>query len=233
MLKNEKLVRYIVSNFVIIFVVGGIFTATLIGIPLTGVSAKNSPISKGGSKIAMSLMINVYGGTEYIQPMLDIFSQSDVAVTFFIGGLWAEKNENLLKEMYIAGHEIGSHGYLHKNHSKLTRQGNYQEIDITHKLIKSILNIDMDLFAPPSGDYSDTTLEVAAELGYKTIMWTKDTIDWRDKDSKKILERATGGMSGGNLILMHPTEKTVEALPEIISVVKKAGLSLDKVSSVL
>lgn len=233
MIKKEKLLRYIISNLVIVLVVGGIFTATLLSIPSSSVVAGDGPIRKGSSTDSISLMINVYWGTEHIRPMLNILNDKNVKATFFIGGSWAEDNEELLKEIYLEGHEIGSHGYFHKAHSKLSREGNYQEINVTHKLIKGILNFDMNLFAPPSGDYSDTTVEVAKELGYKTILWTKDTIDWRDQDAGLIKDRATSDLSGGNLILMHPTQKTKEALPLIIDGIKEKGYLLKTVSEVL
>lgn len=233
MIKKEKLLRYVVSNFVIVLVVGGIFVTTLLFIPSSDVSAADDAIRKGSSTDSVSLMINVYWGTEYIQPMLDTMRGSGVKATFFVGGSWAEDNEEVLKSIYIEGHEIGSHGYLHKSHSKLSRAGNYSEIDVTHKLVKGILGIDMNLFAPPSGDYSAVTVEVAKELGYKTILWTEDTIDWRDQDKDKIYKRATEDIKGGNLILMHPTAKTAEALPDIISKIKSEGYSLRTVSEVL
>lgn len=74
----------------------------------------------------------------------------------------------------------------------------------------------MNLFAPPSGSFNNATLQAANELGYKTIMWTKDTIDWRDKDTDLITKRATVNVQGGDFILMHPTYNTSLALEQIL-----------------
>ena len=43
----------------------------------------------------VSLMINVYWGDEYLQPMLDVLKENDVKTTFFIGGTWAVLNEDM------------------------------------------------------------------------------------------------------------------------------------------
>ena len=161
-------------------------------------------------------MINVYWGTEYIDSMLETLKEHDVKATFFIGGSWAAKNEDVLVKIAEAGHEIGSHGYYHKDHAKLDFDGNYNEIYVTHKLIKQILGGDMDLFAPPSGSFSKTTLKVASQLKYRTIMWSKDTIDWRDKDTQLIVKRATSNVKNGELVLMHPTKNTADALGTIL-----------------
>ena len=91
----------------------------------------------------------------------------------------------------------------------------------------------MTLFAPPSGAYDKTTVSCASSLGYKTIMWTRDTVDWRDKDAELIYSRAIKNAKGGDLILMHPTEKTLEALPKIITWFKDNGFNLTTVSNTI
>jgi peptidoglycan/xylan/chitin deacetylase (PgdA/CDA1 family) len=96
-----------------------------------------------------------------------------------------------------------------------------------------VLGIDMKLFAPPSGSFGKTTLKQAEALGYTTIMWSKDTIDWRDHDTEKIYNRATKNLEGGDLILMHPTKNTVEALDRIIKYALEHNLQVSKVSETL
>ena len=91
----------------------------------------------------------------------------------------------------------------------------------------------MNLFAPPSGAFNKTTLQVANDLGYKTIMWSKDTIDWRDKDADLVYTRATKNVVGGDLILMHPTEHTAKALPNILEYYKNNNLVATTVSNTI
>ena len=91
----------------------------------------------------------------------------------------------------------------------------------------------MPLCAPPSGSYSDTTLSLAESMGYSVIMWTKDTIDWRDKDYELIAKRAVSDIQSGDLVLMHPTEQTVKALPYILREYKRKNLVTMTVSEIL
>ena len=91
----------------------------------------------------------------------------------------------------------------------------------------------MNLFAPPSGDFNKTTLQVASDLNYKTIMWSKDTIDWRDKDEDLVFTRATKNVGGGELVLMHPTAHTLKALPKILNYFFNNGLQVSTVSNTL
>jgi peptidoglycan/xylan/chitin deacetylase (PgdA/CDA1 family) len=99
--------------------------------------------------------------------------------------------------------------------------------------VKNIIGVEMELFAPPSGAYSSNTTKAAGFLGYKTIMWSKDTIDWRDQDAGVIYNRATTNMCGGDLILMHPTKGTAGALEKIILYAKKHNFCLTTVSKTL
>ena len=86
------------------------------------------------SKNNVSLMINVYGGTESIESILDVLYKHDVKATFFVGGCWVAKNEETFLKIVSSGHEIGNHAYFHKDHQKLDYDGNYNEIAVTHNL---------------------------------------------------------------------------------------------------
>ena len=187
--------------------------------------------SRSGKNV--SLMINVYWGTEFVEQMLEVLKNKGVVTTFFIGGSWAAENEELVKKISESGHEIANHGYNHKNHDNLSQDANKSEISACHAIVKSLLGIEMNLFAPPSGAYSDATISAATSLGYKTIMWTRDTIDWRDHNTSLIYQRAISGIKGGDLILMHPTANTLAALPQIIDTILAKGLTVNTVSNTL
>ncbi len=221
-----------ITNLILLVIVVGMFFLAFTG-NIKSVFKTNSleAIYRGNTKNNnVSLMINVYWGTEYIEPILEVLEQENVKVTFFVGGTWVSSNTQLLKNIYSKGHEIANHGYYHKDHKLLSNERNQEEIYITHKLVKELIGVDMNLFAPPSGSYNQATLQIASNLGYQTIMWSKDTIDWRDKDSEICYSRAIKNAKNGDLILMHPTEHTLKALPNIIKYYKENGFNLTTVS---
>lgn len=193
-----------------------------------------NPIYKGDeSKSAIAFECNVVWGTEYVPQMLDIFRDKDVNITFFIGGQWAEDNPELLKRIVEEGHELGNHGYAHKHHSELSLEENQKEILRTEEIIKKITGVKTVLFAPPYGEFNKTTLQAADSLGYKTIMWSIDTIDWRREGTDIILKRVLKNPHNGAFVLMHPTEYTVEALPTLIDELRKRGYEVGKVSDLI
>ena len=185
------------------------------------------------SKANVCFMINVYQGEEEVKNILDILDVYKVKTTFFIGGCWAINNVDLVKEIYTRGHELGNHGFYHKNQDSLDFDENVQEIRMCHEVVSKNLGIEMNLFAPPSGAYNITTVDASTSLNYSTIMWTRDTIDWRDQDSDLIYRRAIKDMANGDLVLMHPTKKTVEALTNILSTTINNGFNPTTVSDCL
>lgn len=230
--RNKQKINIILTNFVIMLVVVLVGVVAFIS-PVINVSYLKSDeaIYQGSSENKyVSLMINVYWGTKYVQPMLDILKNNNVKVTFFVGGSWVAQNNTIFEAIYASGNEIGNHGYHHKDHSKISKAMNIEEINNNHILVKSLSGTEMTLFAPPSGSYNKVTLESAKSLGYKTIMWSKDTIDWRDKNTELIYSRATKNIVNGDLILMHPTKNTLEALDRIIKSIKTQGFELVTVS---
>lgn len=179
----------------------------------------------------VSFMFNVYQGNQQVKDILDILDIYKVKSTFFIGGCWAANNIDIVKEIYSRGHEVANHGFYHKDQDNLDFDTNKQEIAMCHQLISKNLGIEMTLFAPPSGAYNVTTVDAATALNYKTIMWTHDTIDWRDQDADLIYKRATKDLDNGDLILMHPTECTVKALTNILAYAVNNGYNPTTVSN--
>lgn len=177
---------------------------------------------------------NIDWGNEHIPKMLDIFEENDIEITYFVTGKWAEKNSDLLKTIYENNHEIGNHGYSHIDYDKLNYEMNKSEILKADNIIKEILDIELKYFAPPSGAYNDNTLKASKDLGYQLIMWSIDTIDWRNDSTKDIIvKRIKDKLHNSAIVLMHPTEETVKALPEIINYLFENNYKIGKISDVI
>ena len=229
---ERKVFTHVVSNVVLIVLVVAVASIGFFGATANVFNGNdNAPIYRGTGDKQVSLMINVYWGTEYLDDMLAIFDKYGVSTTFFVGGSWVAQYPEMLQKIYSCGHEIGNHGYNHKNHGSLSYDANVKEITTCGKLVFEYIGVNMTLFAPPSGDFSNDTLAAARDNGYKTIMWSRDTIDWRDKDKDTVYTRATKNTSSGELILMHPTKHTRDALEEIVKYYLNNGFSIVPVST--
>lgn len=183
---------------------------------------------------AMALTINVDWGEEYIPGILNILDEYQAKATFFVTGRWAAKNPDLLKKIAARGHLIGNHEYYHSHPDQLTVAKNKEELLKTEKKIFEITGQKTTFYAPPYGERGRNGLAAADELGYKTVLWTLDTIDWRqDSTPQVIVERILDPKSRngkkpdkcGAIILMHPKEYSVVALPQILRALQNDGFS--------
>ncbi len=217
--------KFFVATNIFLLSVAAVFAAVCF-VPSGAITANGAlPYTHGNRKSdKISLMFNVYEGAEIVEGILSVLEKYGARATFFVGGCFIDDHAELLEKIARGGNEIANHGYFHRDHSSLGEEGNYDEIVNTHKVIKALSGKDMNLFAPPSGAYGQQTLKAAQNAGYSVILWSKDTIDWRDNNVKTIVRRATDGARGGDLVLMHPKAHTLQALPEILDYYKNAGL---------
>lgn len=180
------------------------------------------PIYQGSEEHPkVSLTFNVFWGEEYIEDLLKILKDNDVKATFYLGGTWVEKFPDLAKKIGGQNHEIASHGYSHPHVDNLSVEENLEEIQKAEEIIYEATSKKPVLYAPPYGERGENVLKAAEEAGYKTILWSLDTIDWQLPSKEAILKRVTDKVKNGSIILMHPTAPTVEALPLMINELKK------------
>ncbi|SDC87841.1 probable sporulation protein, polysaccharide deacetylase family [Paenibacillus sp. UNCCL117] len=192
------------------------------------------PVYKGNpNKPLVALMINVAWGDEYLPKMLATLEKEGVRATFFLDGMWLSKHVDTARQIAEKGHELGNHAYSHKNMSTLSRAQNETEIVKTEKLLKEQVGVSGGLFAPPSGDYNQTTVDAAHSLGLKTILWTLDTVDWKKPPADSIVRKVSARVEPGAMILMHPTASSSEALSGMIRSIRAKGLQLGTVSDIL
>ena len=192
------------------------------------------PVYKGNPKKPMTaFMINVAWGDEYLPSILDTLKKENVKATFFFDGTWLSKNIPMARTIMEQGHEMSNHAYSHKNMSKLSRAQAEAEIRKTEELLRRELGVDNKLFAPPSGDFNQTTVEIAHSMKLRTILWTLDTVDWKNPEPNSVVRKIETRVEPGSLILMHPTSSSSKAMPGMIRAIRSKGLKLGTVSEVI
>lgn len=193
-----------------------------------------TPIYHGDEQTAkVAFACNVFWGEEFLPSMLQTMAANNVKITFFIGGTWAAQHPDMLRQISAQGHELGNHSYNHPHPNALSKQQNQEQIQRTADLIYEITGVRTCLYAPPYGEFNHTVLAAAHELGYQTILWSADTIDWQRPPADVIVARVLKKLTNGTIILMHPTAPTAQALPALIRAVQSRGYTITTVSDVL
>lgn len=141
-----------------------------------------------------------------------------------------------VKAIAAAGHDLGNHGQNHKQMSTLSADECKTELLGPHEYIRGLAGMEMSLFRPPYGDYNDTVINTAEELGYYAIQWDVDSLDWKDYGIESIIRTVTENknLGNGSIILMHNGAKyTADALDAVITILKEKGYEIVPVSKLI
>ncbi len=180
-----------------------------------------------------ALCFNVDWGENYIPDILSVLEKNEAKATFFLTGRWTEKYPEIALMIRHADMEIGNHGLKHLHPGNMNYEENCADIDAAEKIIEETLHVRTDLFAPAAGEIDDNIIHAAEDKGYNLILWSVDTIDWQKPSPEIIVDRVAKKTEDGSIILMHPTENTLAALPEILAVLKDKNLSPVTVSEII
>lgn len=233
--------KFLIVSRKMLGVIGGVLAVLIIALLVFAFSNNSKEVYKEDifykgtrDEKIIAFVCNIDWGNEYIEPMLELFKNKDIHISFFPTGRWAENNPDLVKLISIEGHEIGNHGYSHRDYSKLSYQENIEEISRSQDILEEITGQTPKLFGPPSGAYNENTLKAAKDLNNKFILWSIDTIDWREDATPELIsKRVTEKAESSGIVLMHPTENTLKALPEIINYLFQNGYKIGTISDVI
>ena len=135
--------------------------------------------------------------------ILDILDEYGIKATFFVIGKNCEEHPEILERIANNGHEIGNHTYSHPHLTGLNRSRLSQELRKTEEIVFNITGTKTNLFRPPEGVYSELIAQTCDSLGYRAILWSVDTTDWRSPDADKIVGTVLDNASPGVIILCH------------------------------
>lgn len=174
----------------------------------------------------VSISFDCAWGVEHTDDILKALKVSDVHATWFMVEFWTEKYPEYVKKIDEGGHEIGTHSSTHSYMSKQNSEEIKLELATSSEAIKNITGKEVSLFRPPYGDYDDELIRTASELGYYTIQWDTDSLDWKDLSAPDLAMRVINNVKNGSIILMHNNGlHTAEAVPIILETLKNRGYS--------
>jgi len=175
----------------------------------------------------VSLMINVAWGEEYLENILKVLQKHNINATFFLVGKWAESNPDWVKEIYLKGHELANHGYNDAEvMTELSPKNILNSLQKTNEIIETITGKKPKYFTPHKGEFNNLTLEIVSRESMRTVLWSLDTVDWKQPELEAMEEKIKSNIQSGDLILMHPTENIAELLNKVIPYLQEEGFHL-------
>ena len=169
--------------------------------------------------------------------ILDTLKAQDVKAAFFLVGNYIEKNPDLVKRMVDEGHIVANHTMHHPDMSKISEKEAFsKELSDLENLFREVTGKEMPkYYRPPQGIYSEKNLQMAKDLGYKTVFWSLAYADWnndaqptKEQAFQKLLPRTHNGA----VILLHSTSKTNgEILDDLLTHWKNAGYRFETIDT--
>jgi peptidoglycan-N-acetylglucosamine deacetylase len=145
---------------------------------------------------------------EQTPKLLDLLDRFDAKATFFVIGMWAEREPSLLRELRERGHAIGNHTFRHPTMPLLSRTGVHDELNRCRVAVEAA-GVEFDragggmLMRPPFGRRRPGTLRAMRELGYEPVTWSVTCFDWRRTATRRSIARHAAKAGPGDIILMH------------------------------
>ena len=163
----------------------------------------------------------------YTSKILDTLKEKNVQGTFFITAHYLNTASDLVERMINEGHIVGNHTVNHKSMPDLSDEEIKNELMKLNQAVYEKFGYEMKYMRPPRGEFSERTLKITENLGFKTVMWSFAYVDWKE-DSQPSYDEALdiikSNFHNGEIMLLHATSKTnSEIMGQIIDEARKQG----------
>jgi peptidoglycan/xylan/chitin deacetylase (PgdA/CDA1 family) len=166
--------------------------------------------------------------------ILEILGGADARAAFFLVGEQVERRPELAARITSAGHLVALHGHRHRLQLRMRAPEVEADLRRGAAAIANATGVAVGWHRPPYGIYSDAGLKATRAAGLNPLLWSRWGKDWRKFTTpRRIAARATRGIAAGDVILLHDADfysarhshkRTAEALPMILSELKRRGL---------
>lgn len=165
------------------------------------------------------------GPGKYTPEVLDALEKYHAHATFFVVG----QNINDTTKAYMQrgaelGCQYGNHSYTHPNFTKLSKTQIKEEMDKCDAKVKEAIGVVPTIMRQPGGAVTDSIKQF---LDKGQILWNKDTLDWKYRDTERLVKYVLENAEDGDIILMHDIHPTTTAgVERIVKGLTEQGFEL-------
>lgn len=163
----------------------------------------------------------------YTAQILDTLAEKKVKAIFFCTYDYVRDNPELVQRMINEGHILANHSYSHYNMTEIDLETAEEEITLMHDYVEENFNYSMGYYRFPEGVFSEQTLALAAQLGYRSVFWSFAYEDWdadNPPDETEAFEKITSSTHDGEIMLLHAVSATnANILGSVIDNIREQG----------
>jgi len=172
---------------------------------------------------------------EFTPEALDLLKKYNAKATFFCIGQQVEKHPEILKRILAEGHLIGNHTYSHsKSFGFFNTKKVISELKQANQVIRDLTGKEMLLYRPAFAVTNPMIERAVKQLKVDSIGWNVRSLDTTSRSAKMILQRITGKVAKGDIILLHDTsQKTINVLEQLLLFLQEKNLESVTVDQLL
>jgi peptidoglycan-N-acetylglucosamine deacetylase len=168
--------------------------------------------------------------------LLDVLRRHRARATFNVLGDRIAGRESLLRRAVSEGHEIGVHGWIHRDHRDGVADAAAGAAR-TAELVLAVCGVRPRLFRPPFG-LTNRRLDLAvARHGVTTVLWDVDPHDFEEPGAEAIVDRILAAVRPGSIVMLHDDRPalspTAEAVEVLIPALRRRGLRVVTASELI
>jgi peptidoglycan/xylan/chitin deacetylase (PgdA/CDA1 family) len=158
--------------------------------------------------------------------VLAVLDQYRATASFFCVGAKARAYPELVREIARRGHSVENHTYSHSHAFALyTAALLRREVESAQAIVAAITGRAPQFFRAPIGFRSPLLEPVLARLGLRYVSWTRRGLDTGGADPARVLERLTGSLAAGDVLLLHDDRPgALAVLPALLERLAELGL---------
>ena len=167
----------------------------------------------------------------YTTPILDTLKEKGVRAVFFLTGHYVRSQPELVQRMIDEGHILGNHSDSHKVYCKdLSIEDSAADAIWMQNYLRENFGYEMRLFRFPEGEFSEQSLALMQQMGYKSLFWSFAYNDWdpnNQPDPAAARARIEKFLHPGEIMLLHSVSATnAQILPEVIDLIREKGYTI-------
>lgn len=153
--------------------------------------------------------------------LLEGLALREVPATFFLVGSRVEGQEELVRNMAAAGHQIGVHTYDHVRLTELSQTLYDEQVTRNREQLTQLLGEGTYWLRPP---YGLMDARISEWESGPLILWSVDPEDWKDKNTQRIVHEVLSKVKDGDIILLHDIyDSSVDAALSIVDTLLERG----------
>ncbi|WP_456406386.1 polysaccharide deacetylase family protein [Thiolapillus sp.] len=163
---------------------------------------------------------------EHSSGILDALGEAGVHATFFVVGEEAEKYPHLVRRMLDEGHQVANHTHIHYGLQNSTSKEYVADVEYCQALLENICGQKLERsFRPPYGSIPPAVFMRLVSQGYRMVLWSVDSDDSRLENAADLVRSISRKeLIAGDVLLLHEDyAHTLEALPDILCLLRKRG----------